>query len=235
MARAAQVFQPTHVIIENVSGAAHDRSGVVQAAIGHLRSLGYAVVCQVIDGLKIGIPQRRKRLVVVASRAGQVAIEGILAMYSCEMRDLAWAIGDLEDEGHTSIYTTPSSPNENTMRRINYLFDNALFDLPDEQRPPCHRNKRHTYQSVYGRLRWSQPAQTITRGFYCMCMGRYVHPSRPRTLTAHEAARIQFFPDFFDFGPAGNRTALARIIGNAVPMKFSYVLGRELLKLEGSA
>jgi DNA (cytosine-5)-methyltransferase 1 len=78
-------------------------------------------------------------------------------------------------------------------------------------------------------LRWDEPAQTITSGFYSMCMGRYVHPSRQRTLTAHEAARLQFIPDSFSFEAAGTRSALAEMIGNAVPPKLSYVLVRALL------
>jgi DNA (cytosine-5)-methyltransferase 1 len=110
-------------------------------------------------------------------------------------------------------------PQSQTEKRINFLFDNQLYELPNEQRPPCHRDKAHSYDTVYGRLRWDRPAQTITSGFYCMCMGRYVHPEQRRTLTGHEAARLQFFPDFFDFSPAKSRTKLAEIIGNAVPPK----------------
>lgn len=62
-----------------------------------------------------------------------------------------------------------------------------------------------------------------------MSMGRYVHPSRRRTITAHEAARLQFFPDYFDFSCVKARTDLATLIGNAVPSKLPYLLGLELL------
>ena len=82
---------------------------------------------------------------------------------------------------------------------------------------------------MYGRLRWGRPAQTLTTGFGSMGQGRYVHPSRRRTLTPHEAARIQTFPDgIFDFGGA-RRTALARMIGNAVPPLLNIALGLELI------
>jgi DNA (cytosine-5)-methyltransferase 1 len=60
-------------------------------------------------------------------------------------------------------------------------------------------------------------------------MGRYVHPEERRTLTAHEAARLQFFPDFFDFSSAKTRTKLAQIIGNAVPPKGAYAIARVLI------
>jgi DNA (cytosine-5)-methyltransferase 1 len=70
---------------------------------------------------------------------------------------------------------------------------------------------------MYGRLRWNMPAQTITTGFGSMGQGRYIHPSQQRTLTPHEAARLQTFPDFFDFDAVKSRGSWARMIGNAVP------------------
>jgi len=72
-------------------------------------------------------------------------------------------------------------------------------------------------------MKYAEPAQTITSGYGCPGQGRFIHPAQPRTLTPHEAARIQYFPDFFDFSKAKNRSALAFMIGNAVPMKLSYV------------
>ena len=103
--------------------------------------------------------------------------------------------------------------------RINWLFENEEYDLPPEQRPACHRNG-HTYPSVYGRMRWDEPAQTITTGFLCPGRGRYVHPSNRRTVTPREAARIQGFPDSYEFCPpslTASRTLLGKVIGDAVP------------------
>jgi DNA (cytosine-5)-methyltransferase 1 len=82
---------------------------------------------------------------------------------------------------------------------------------------------------MYGRMRYDEPSQTITSGFSSPGQGRYIHPVRPRTLTPHEAARLQFFPDFFDFSMVKYRSSLATMIGNAVPMKLSYAVGLELL------
>jgi DNA (cytosine-5)-methyltransferase 1 len=135
----------------------------------------------------------------------------------------------LIDASQGGLIDQVAAPAADSRARMEYLFAHDAYELPDALRPACHRDKPHTYRSIYGRLRWDRPAQTITRGFYSMCMGRYVHPERARTLTAHEAARLQFFPDSFDFGPVTSRTALARIIGNAVPMKLSYVAALELL------
>jgi Site-specific DNA methylase len=74
-----------------------------------------------------------------------------------------------------------------------------------------------------------EPAPTITTGFLSPGQGRYIHPTRKRTITIHEAARIQFFPDFFDFTTAPNRESLKQMIGNAAPMKLSYIFALELL------
>lgn len=117
-----------------------------------------------------------------------------------------------------------------TRHRIDYLFDNGLADLPDSQRPACHAGGSHSYKSIYGRLAWDRPAQTVTTGFYSMCMGRYVHPSRRRTITAHEAARLQYIPDWFSFSGVRQRTALAHMIGNAVPSRLSYAVALEWLR-----
>jgi DNA (cytosine-5)-methyltransferase 1 len=89
---------------------------------------------------------------------------------------------------------------------------------------------------MYGRLAWDQLAQTITTGFTSMGQGRYVHPSRPRTLTPHEAARLQTFPDWFQWGESVPRTLLSTMIGNAVPPFLMLAIGTPIVTgLLGSA
>jgi DNA (cytosine-5)-methyltransferase 1 len=144
-------------------------------------------------------------------------------------RTVRWAIGDLEDVESGGVLDTPSVPTPTNAARIKWLFDNDAYDLDNTQRPPCHQSA-HSYVSMYGRLAWDEPAQTVTTGFGSMGQGRYVHPSRQRTITAHEAARLQMLPDFFDFGPARCRSAIARMIGNAVPPILGIVIGALLLE-----
>ena len=108
--------------------------------------------------------------------------------------------------------------------RIEWLFDNDLWDLPDEKRPDCHKGG-HTYPSVYGRMYWDKPAQTITTGFMTIGRGRYIHPSQRRVLTPREAARLQGFPDNFVFLPNGavpSKSSLSKWIGDAVPTQLGY-------------
>lgn len=233
MARAAEVFKPNHVIIENVTGAIHDKNQVVQRTANFLSYLGYHFsYIGNINLVRIGVAQYRKRLLLIASKKPLLNIPVLEKKYATEERNLKWAIEDLIDIDVKTFIDMPSNPSADNKKRINFLFEKNIFDLPDEQRPPCHRDRKHTYKSIYGRLRWEFPAPTITSGFYSMCMGRYVHPERQRTLTGHEAARIQFFPDYFDFTPAKKRTSLATVIGNAVPPKMSYVIARELLQYD---
>lgn len=193
MARAALVLKPKAILIENVVGSLHDQNSVVQTVIRTLEDEGFKVDCDALNFLTIGVPQRRKRLVITASKHPHSTIAEVQRRFALPLRTLEWSIQDLEDATDQSLMNSPSTPNITTRKRIDYLFENGLYELPNSERPSCHKEKEHSYDTVYGRLRWNLPTQTITSGFYCMCMGRYVHPSRPRTLTAREAARIQFF------------------------------------------
>jgi DNA (cytosine-5)-methyltransferase 1 len=229
MTRAAAVFRPHAVVVENVVGSLKDSKGIVHSVEAVFRELGYKVTVGILDFAALGVPQRRKRMIMIATRGDEVRIDEIQAQYALPGRTIDWAIKDIADKSRDLLVDRVAVSQEQTRKRIDYLFDNELYELPNDLRPPCHRDKSHSYDTVYGRLRWDKPAQTITSGFYSMCMGRYVHPDQRRTLTAHEAARLQFFPDFFDFTPAKSRTKLAEIIGNAVPPKGAYVIARSLI------
>lgn len=233
MVRAAEVFEPQHILIENVPGAVNDRRAVVQRTADALDELGYRVSTGVVDLSELGVPQRRRRLLLLASLTHSVTPAEITARHRRRPRDIAWAFQDLEtmpDAARTRLVDAVAQSAPATRRRIDYLFENALADLPDSQRPACHAGGSHSYKSIYGRLAWDRPAQTVTTGFYSMCMGRYVHPSRRRTITAHEAARLQYIPDWFSFDRVRQRTALAHMIGNAVPSRLSYAVALEWLR-----
>jgi len=229
-ARFVELFKPEHVLIENVPAVLRGREQSVQRSLALIRSMRYATDHWVVDLSTIGVPQRRKRHVLVASLRKKFSMRTIEDAHSVSNpRSVRWAIGDLEDEVPTGILSSPSRHTKENLRRIRYLHEKDLFDLPNRLRPLCHRNGGHSYGSMYGRIRLDEPAQTITSGFLSPGQGRYVHPTRPRTITPHEAARLQCFPDFFDFSRARTRSSLARMIGNAAPMKLSYIVCLELL------
>jgi DNA (cytosine-5)-methyltransferase 1 len=231
-ARAIQVLMPKFAFIENVPGVVHDQSGVVSETAAVLERLDYTVTSSVVDLQSLGLPQRRKRHILFAARREAVTLSELLPKVTEKIEvPVGPFISGLEDEPDFSdllICRTSRMTDENT-RRIDYLFRQNLYDLPDSVRPPCHRDKLHTYNSVYGRLRWGKPAQTITSGFGSPGQGRFIHPRQKRLITAHEAARIQGFPDFFDFSAAGGLTALRTLIGNAVPPPLIIALVGALL------
>lgn len=230
MGRFAEVVMPRHLIVENVPAVRHDKSRVVERTMGRLSEIGYAVVADVVEVGSLGLAQGRKRHVLIASLEHRVDLRTDLEQFIVGARPVRWAIGDLVTVAPDGALGSPTKVTPRMQERLEYLFERGLYDLPDEQRPDCHRLKNHSYKAVYGRMRWDKPAPTITGGFTCMGQGRFVHPVVKRTITPHEAARLQFIPDFFRFPEGIPRTHLAQLIGNAVPPKLTYVLGLLLLR-----
>ncbi len=216
--RAVELLMPAIVLIENVGPVIHDHSNVVARSVKMLQSIGYAVATRFVRASTLGLPQRRKRHILLAVRGADCDVTDAFPTDFQERVAVSDYLADIQDESahRTEMYYTPSRMTLRNRKRVEYLFEHDVYDLPNEHRPPCHVNG-HSYISMYGRLHWDQPAQTITTGFGCMGQGRFVHPTRPRVITPHEAARIQGFPDFFDFSAATTRRSLQNMIGNAVP------------------
>ncbi len=216
------------VIVENVPGVQHDHQRVLDDAKGLFESSGYQIDDGVVDAMALGLPQTRKRHILVASMMNQPDLSGAVESLRRKERDLRWAIGDIMDIDSTSPMDRPADLSEVNRERIAYLFESEQYDLPNQWRPDSHKDG-HTYPSIYGRLRWDRPSGTITTGFNSPGRGRYIHPELRRTITPHEAARIQGFPDRFEFslinGDSPTRTSLANMIGDAVPPQIGYAAG----------
>lgn len=223
--RFVDIFDPEIVLIENVKNIVNDKNGILEKSSKILEEKKYHITNLVIDTSTYGIAQKRIRHIQIATKK---KIELNLKRYKKQL-SLSDVIDDIVDENDNkkSIFYTSSKTKHKS--RIDYLFNNDLYDLPDNLRPNCHKNKKHTYPSCYGRLKWDQPSTTITRGFSTMGQGRFLHPLRKRTLTPHEAARIQGFPDFFDFTNVKIRKDLHLMIANAVPPKISAILIDDIL------
>jgi DNA (cytosine-5)-methyltransferase 1 len=240
VARFAKLFRPRWILIENVISVLHDKGDVVHRTQVALEELGYETSDGIVDLWSIGVAQTRRRHIMVArlrnadETSGRVLpyLDELVVPYATRPRAVRWAIEDLLNVTQDSFMDRHRTPDDITKARIEYLFEYGLFELPKSQRPESHKGEHgDSYKAVYGRMRWEDPAPTMTSGFLTMGQGRFVHPKRRRTITPHEAARIQFIPDFFDFSPLGdNRGALTEAIGNAVPPKLSYVLALELLR-----
>jgi DNA (cytosine-5)-methyltransferase 1 len=213
VARAAELVEPKAVIVENVGSVASDRRRAVAKCGRALQALGYSVATKRLELRSLGVPQTRVRHLLVATRGSAFDWD---ALPSLAARDLRWALEDLLDAEGSGPFDAPSLPSPDNRARIDWLFDEGEHDLPNHRRPVCHQSD-HSYLSMYGRLRWDRPAQTVTTGFGSIGQGRFVHPLRRRTLTPHEAARLQCLPDYVDFSGVSTRGRLATMIGNLAP------------------
>jgi DNA (cytosine-5)-methyltransferase 1 len=226
---------PKIILIENVPSVIHGASEVVLRAKQALRNAKYACTEFNADLTGFGLPQSRRRHVLVASLLHtDASLKEALSSVSTSARNIPLYpfISDLDDDASLDgpVFSRHSRPSIANKARIDVLFNNDLFDLPNSFRPSCHRDKQHSYVSMYGRLNAGQPSQTITSGFGSMGQGRFIHPTQRRTITPHEAARIQGFPDYFSFARAKSLTALRKMIANAVAPVVSSTLITALLR-----
>lgn len=226
--RFVELTRPRYVIIENVQGIRHDKKHVLQTAEEYLVHLGYHLHENLLMASKFGVAQNRRRFILVATLDNK---EFNLGQYEREnVNGVWWAIKDLAQNDEKDIFNTSAKHSSTNQQRINYLFDNNIYELPYQLRPECQRSEKNRYTSVYSRMYPDKPAPTITSGFGSIGQGRFGHPYERRTMTPHEAARVQFIPDFFKFSKELNRVALQKMIGNAVPPKLTYIIGLELFR-----
>lgn len=228
---AAVAVGARHVVIENVPNVVADRNGVVQTTINLLRESGYHVTSAVLVADAMGWPQTRRRYFLVASRDTMPLDLGSLKeLFGRPAEPVTWMLHDLENrtlDPADPMFSVPKLSKENQLR-VGWLFDekNPRYTLDDAIRPDCHKDGT-TYSNTYGRMYPDKPAPTITGGFLTPGRGRFLHPNLPRVLTPREAARVQGFPDWFDFVVNPNeppsRAQLSTWIGNAVPTILGFV------------
>ncbi len=226
IAATAIALRARALVIENVPDVLADKTNVVGVATRILRLAGYTVSSGILSATELGGAQTRRRhfLVATKSQLPHVSVEDVSTLLGKPAMTLREVIGDLENSPHLSFMDDAPALSPENRARIDYLHDHDEYDLPDHQRPDCHKDG-HTYPSVYGRMYWDKPAQTITTGFMTPGRGRYIHPGQRRVITAREAARIQGFPDTYDFSVnsgAPSKKALTKWIGDAVPSWLGY-------------
>lgn len=208
------------VVIENVPGVRASKEGVARAAVELLTDAGYSVTHGVLKADELGWPQRRSRFFLVATKGwAPIPLTDVAQALAHPARPISWALEDLLDRDEGTVMTDLPRLSAENIDRINHLHDEGIYDLPNAERPDCHKNGT-TYGAVYGRMQWDAPAQTLTTGFLTPGRGRYVHALRRRTLTPREAARLQGFPDDYCFRVGGqdpSRKNLTKWIGDAVP------------------
>lgn len=247
MTRFIEIVRPRIAIIENVLTVRRAQAKVVQRTVEFLHSLGYGVDQGALRAMDIGVPQDRRRHFTVAVLGKPFAFASLERARVEQPRSVMWGIEDLIGLEKASTFDTPASHQIQNRERISWLFGEnwedweveafnvsgdpknpEAYNLPDHRRPKCHQDG-HNYPAVYGRMFPDLPAPTITTGFGSTGQGRFVHPFEQRSLTPHEAARVQSFPDFFDFSTEEGRVSLQTLIGNAVPPMLAEHIALSLL------
>ncbi len=225
--RLVEELQPITIMLENVPGI--ENYTLFKKVFTRLKKLGYNPIYSVVNVASYGVPQRRKRLVMLGSLLGKVAIpEG-----NANIRTVRDFIGDLESVKETddNVHKRYPRHSEEVMRRIHLTPHNggSRRDLPEQYTLECHRKEGIGFNDVYGRLRWDDVSSTITGGCLNPSKGRFLHPEEDRCITAREAALLQTFRRDYVFPDNIPISNLALMIGNALPPKLCELQSKSLI------
>lgn len=215
--RIIRSMRPKTVMLENVPGLAENRRYV--AFRKGLESLGYRVKWDVLNTVDFAVPQRRRRLVLLASKLGDPEFAPKARSY----RSVRDTIGKL------TIPEQSRDPLHNYLVRRSKKIENLIRKIPRnggsrmalglKAQLPCHK-RLDGFKDVYGRMTWDKPAPTITGGCINPSKGRFLHPRANRAITLREAALLQTFPKTYRFPLDQGRYPVALLIGNALPPEF---------------
>jgi DNA (cytosine-5)-methyltransferase 1 len=200
---------------------------------------GYHVWWEIIECVKLGIPQTRKRLVLLASRLGPVNLEIPRANGTDRKPTVREAISSLlvlragESDPGDPLHSACRLSDLN-LRRIRASRPGGTWrEWNKSLLAKCHRKySGETYPSVYGRMEWDEPSPTITTQCFGYGNGRFGHPEQDRAITLREAALLQTFPRSYRFLPDGAKVrynVLGRLIGNAVPVQIGEIVAKSLV------
>lgn len=236
-AELAKSVLPEIVAMENVPELA--ATPVFSDFVSELEQCGYHVDHKVVFCPDYGVPQSRKRLILLASRLGEIHI--IPPTHEPDnyvtVKD---AIGDLPriEAGKTDENDpmhTATALNALNMQRMKQSKPGGTWrDWDLELQLKCHKKDTgKTYPSVYGRMVWDEPSPTITSQFYGFGNGRFGHPEQDRAISLREGALLQSFPRDYQFMEPGVNLGKKKIglqIGNAVPVELGYAIGVSIIR-----
>lgn len=234
--RLVKESEPDIISMENVLQLKYH--SVFQEFIENLESLKYDIEPYEVNCLNYGIPQSRRRLVLLASKFGKINL--IPATHNKgKYETVRKTIEHLEplaagEKSKTDKLHICSKLSNLNLKRIQASKPGGTWrDWPPELIAKCHRKKTgKSYPSVYGRMEWDKPGPTITTQCFGFGNGRFGHPEQDRAITLREAALLQTFPADYQFIASNENLAaisIGRLIGNAVPVKLGAVIGRSIL------
>lgn len=232
-ARLVRACRPELVTMENVPQVRKHKP--FEDFVGLLKALSYSVWFKSVACTDYGVPQTRRRLVLMASRLGTIGGPTKSAT-QVEALSVGAALAGLsplqagEADDRDSIHFARSLTPLNLARIRASRPGGTWHDWPKRLRAPCHqKDTGASYPSVYARMRADQPSPTITTQFFNFGTGRFGHPVEHRSITPREAALLQSFPASYEFirsDEEATMSALGRMIGNAVPPKLGEAIGK---------
>ena len=230
--------KPDLVFSENVPGIEKKFEGaILDNFISVLEKSGYIVKNSVVDAKGYGVPQSRKRMVILASRLGRELDfpgrthgPGLMPYVTVKdaIRRYPRIKAGVRTEPIPNHYSVGLS--EQNIKRLKSTRKNGggRKDWPSDLRLRCHEREDCGHSDVYGRMSWDRPAPTMTCRCYSISNGRFGHPSQTRAISFREAAALQTFPDSYTFYGVSN-FSLGMQIGNAVPVHLAKVFGSYLV------
>mgnify|MGYP003644642398 CR=1 FL=1 len=219
--RLVKALKPYTIMMENVPGLVE--YDLFKKAIKILsEELNYSIDFKVVNVKDYGVPQSRRRLVLVGSRLGEIKVAEPLN----EKKTVKDAIGILPkpEDSNDALHKIFPNHTPKVKKRISLTPKDggSWKDLPKKYVLDCHKGVNIGFNDVYGRLRWDSHSTTITGGCLNPSKGRFLHPEQDRNISAREAALLQSFPADYKFPVGAPVSKIALMIGNALPPKFSY-------------
>lgn len=218
--RFVRELRPLAVMLENVPGI--QDYDLFKKVVNDLSDLGYKPKFKVLNVKDFGVPQKRKRLILIGSLVGDLNI----APETGERKTVRQAIGHLPipEVSNDSLHKITAVHGERIKKLISLIPQDggSRKDLPEEYILDCHKKDNIGFRDIYGRLKWDDYSSTITGGCLNPSKGRFLHPVQHRAITPREAALLQSFPETYAFPVDIKKGSLSLLIGNALPPKFSF-------------
>ncbi|MEP3277736.1 MAG: DNA cytosine methyltransferase [Stappiaceae bacterium] len=230
-------YHPDYVFVENVPGIQRvTGNSTLTRFRKRLEAMGYSSAVEIADSQRFGVPQKRRRMVLLASKHGCIdfPVPDSASASKSSLSTVRDRIAHLPPiaagETHPSIpnHRAANLSDLNLRRIMATPPEGSRADWPSDLRLDCHTKTGYTgHTDVYGRMRWDAPATGLTTRCISLSNGRYGHPEQHRAISVREAAALQTFADDFRF--FGSLHSQAKQIGNAVPVLLAKVFGSHIL------
>jgi DNA (cytosine-5)-methyltransferase 1 len=215
--RFVRVMRPKAIMLENVPKLAKNRR--FKKLRAELLRLGYEINYDVLNAANYGVPQRRRRLILVAGRGVKISF-GSPTRRKRTVREFFTKLG--LRRAKTDVLHNLQAKRSDRVKKLIRLIPRdggSRLDLGTKRQLQCHQ-RCNGFKDVYGRMAWDDVSPTITGGCYNPSKGRFLHPTKNRTITLREAALLQTFPANYFFSLNRGKSNAAKMIGNALPPEF---------------